>query len=307
MPSPGLSTHLNSGQHRNLLRGMRSYRLPTAAWVLVGTWLLLVGLAGCTTIVAPTDMATDADVTTEAAAPPHFTITLDNGAITLPADISAGVVQLTMENVDTVMHTGLLRRLAADHTLEEFSTAFEQDPRSTLPLTEFLGGPDVSPGSAISGYYTLEPGTHILVDNWSQPWHYAAFTVTQPAMAAEPPTAAVSVTMREYAYDMPDSIPSGKHLWGFTNAGESLHHIGIIQLNEGATIDDVLAWSKDPQGPSPSTDLAWWNMLSPGVTSWGELDLPPGEYYAIDLVPDFVTMGMLNADHGMVKAITVTP
>jgi hypothetical protein len=268
--------------------------------MLLACLLLLTSLAGCAPVAAP------ADSKTATTTPPKFTITLNADKIEIPAGIGAGVVELIMVNADREMHTGLLRQLNTGHTLEEFRTGFEQNPRSTMPMTKFLGGPDVPPGTSISGYYTLEPGTYIVVDNQVEPWHYATFTVTGDAGPAAPPPVAVSVKMREYAYDMPDSIPSGKRLWKFSNVGKSLHHFGIIQLKEGTTVESAVAWMKDPQGDPPGKALAWWNMLSPGVTSQGEIELPPGKYYAVDMLPDFVSDGVVNAEHGMVKAFTVT-
>jgi hypothetical protein len=270
------------------------------ASLLLACLLVLTSLAGCAPAAAP------ADSQTTPTTPPKFAITLGANAIEIPVGIGAGVVELVMVNADKEMHTGLLRQLNASHTLEEFRIAFEQDPRSTMPMTKFLGGPDVPPGAGISGYYTLEPGTYIAVDNQAEPWHYATFTVSGAARSPAPPPAAVSVKMREYTYDMPDSIRSGKHLWEFSNVGKSLHHLGIIQLKEGTTVESAVAWMKDPQGDPPGKVLAWWNMLSPGVTSLGEIELPPGKYYAVDMLPDFVSDGVVNAEHGMVKAFTVT-
>jgi len=287
--------------YRSLLPGLQRYgSLKMKAPLMLACLLLLASLAGCAPATTP------ADSKTVPTTPPKLTVTLGADAIEIPAGIGAGVVELTMNNVDKETHTGLLRQLNAGQTLEEFRAAFEQDPRSTRPMTKFLGGPDVPPGASISSYYTLDPGTYIVVDNLAEPWHYATFTVMSAAKPATLPPAAVRVKMREYAYDMPDSIPSGKRLWEFSNAGQSLHHLGIIQVNEGTTVESAVAWMKDPQGDPPGKVLAWWNMLSPGVTSQAEIELPTGKYYAVDMLPDFVSDGVTNADHGMVKAFTVT-
>ena len=46
--------------------------------------------------------------------------------------------------------------------------------------------------------------------------------------------------------------------------------------------------------------------MSPGVTSWGEIEIEPGNYVALDFMPDFTSESGLNVDKGMYKQITVT-
>ena len=147
----------------------------------------------------------------------------------------------------------------------------------------------------------------MVVDNWVEPWRFATFEVAGEPLQAEPPQADVTVQMKEYALEMPESLPGGRQLWQFTNQGQFLHNVGIIRLGEGKRMADVIAWTKEQQGPEPFEYFTMWNILSPGATSWGEIELQPGEYLAVDFMPDFANEGGWNMEQGMVSAFTVTP
>jgi hypothetical protein len=59
------------------------------------------------------------------------------------------------------------------------------------------------------------------------------------------------------------------------------------------------------EGPPPWKDVAFWNVMSPGQQSWGEMDLPAGAYLALDFLPDFNNDGAPNFSLGMVAELTV--
>ena len=244
------------------------------------TLLLAISLAACVVTVntpAPTEPAPVA--TAEPATPPQFTITLDAEAISIPNDIPAGLVGLTMDNIDTQWHSAIIRQLNEGVSLEEFGAAFQEEPRSTFPMTSFIGGPDVPGGKTMSGYYALGSGTYVIVDNWVEPWRFTSFQVEGETAQAQPPQAEVVVNMNEYAFEMPESLPSGRQLWQFTNQGEFLHNLGIIRLGEGKNIDDVVAWTKEQQGPEPcylGTATAKLDEKSPSTYNTGAVRYLPG-------------------------------
>jgi hypothetical protein len=296
-------------QHIQRSLGRRKKSVSPPAPLILGLALLLaISLAACVATAstpAPTEPLPTA--TAQAAAPPQFTITLNAEAIDIPNGIPAGLVELTIDNADTQWHSAIIRQLNEGVSLEEFSAAFQKEPRSTFPMTSFIGGPDVPGEKTMPGYYTLQSGTYVVVDNWVEPWRFASFQVEGETVQAQPPKAEVMVQMKEYAFEMPKSLPSGRQLWQFTNQGEFLHNIGIIRLGEGQSMDDVIAWTTEQQGPEPFEYFTMWNILSPGATSWGEIELQPGEYLAVDFMPDFANEGRWNMEQGMVWAFTVTP
>jgi hypothetical protein len=240
-------------------------------------------------------------------APPEFTLTVKKDNMSVPDHVPAGLVRLNSYNFEMDWHSTIFRRLNDDVKLDDFAAAFKKDPVSTMPMTSYLGGPDVPGGTILAGYYTLTPGTFIIVDNSNDPWRFSSFQVAGTANQAAAPQADISVIEKEYSFDMPKSIPTGINLWKFTNLGKALHNVAIVRLNQGKTIKDLITFVKDSQGKPPYEYLAAWNFLSPGVTSWGEVDLQPGEYMIVDAAPDFASGEGLNAEKGMYAAFTVRP
>jgi hypothetical protein len=291
----------------SLQESLRSQLVQRGLPVFYLVFLLAIALAACSgaaDTAAPAGPETAAEA--EPAAPPQFTITFDADEISVPDGIPAGLVAITVDNADTEWHSAIIRRLNEGVSLEDFAAAFEEEPRSTFPMTSFVGGPDVPGETAIPGYYSLTAGTYVLVDNWVEPWRFTSFQVGGETVQAEPPEAGVNVLMNEYAIDLPESLPGGSHLWQFTNEGEFLHNVGIIRLAEGQSVDDLVAWMNEQQGPPPFEYFGMWNIVSPGVTSWGELELQPGDYLAVDMMPDFASEGGWNVEQGMFQAFTVS-
>ena len=76
-----------------------------------------------------------------------------------------------------------------------------------------------------------------------------------PASAGAPATTAganvVTVTAKEYSYDAPAEIPAGLTTIRLVSAGKEVHHVSLIKLEDGKTIQDFAAAMKTP-GPFPS-------------------------------------------------------
>jgi hypothetical protein len=66
-------------------------------------------------------------------------------------------------------------------------------------------------------------------------------------MAAGPNV--INVVASEYKYEMPDTLPAGPTLFHFTDAGNQLHHMTIVKLEQGKTLADFTAL---PPGPPPA-------------------------------------------------------
>lgn len=115
----------------------------------------------------------------------------------------------------------------------------------------------------------------------------------------------VNVVAKEMQYEMPDSIPAGPTLFHFTNDGEQLHHLTLIKLEEGKTVQDFTSL---PPGPLPAWAVFMGGPNTPvphgGVTE-DAVDLAPGNYAVVCVIPD--TDGAPHMMKGMVRALTVTP
>ncbi len=119
----------------------------------------------------------------------------------------------------------------------------------------------------------------------------------------------VTITAKDFAFEMPDTIAGGLTTIRLVNQGPELHHVQLIKLGEGKTFADYTAALKEMKaGTPPPTwmgDVAGPNSPMPGGETRLTEVLEPGHYAVVcfidtpDKVPHFVK--------GMVHSLVVTP
>ena len=121
----------------------------------------------------------------------------------------------------------------------------------------------------------------------------------------------MTVVAREYAFELPDSIPAGLTTFRLRDAGQQQHHVFLVTLPDGKSARDVVA-AIAAGGPSPAWGRAPWmrmvggpNTPMPGGESNATLTLAPGRYVMFCVIP--APDGVLHVMKGMYRALTVTP
>ncbi len=116
-------------------------------------------------------------------------------------------------------------------------------------------------------------------------------------MGAEP----VVVTLRDYAFDAPSTLPAGATTFRAVNAGKELHHATLLRLTDGKAIADLLGAMRDG-GPVP----AWAESLGgPLFDSEVTINLTPGRYVWWCFIPS--PDGVPHFAKGMGREFTVVP
>jgi len=119
----------------------------------------------------------------------------------------------------------------------------------------------------------------------------------------------VAFTARDYAFiDLPASVPGGLTRLSMTQEGPSDHHAMFMRLNEGATADDFMtALQAGDFGAilGAATSLGGPNASAVGTTTNVIVDLTPGQYMVVCLIPDEET-GLPHAAMGMLTPMEVT-
>ena len=115
----------------------------------------------------------------------------------------------------------------------------------------------------------------------------------------------VQVTGEDFKFDAPDVIPAGLTEFRFLNKGPALHHMAILKLAGGKTVDDLISSMSKP-GPLPSwvKELGGPNAPAPGEEANATLMLEPGNYAYICFVD---IGGPPHFTKGMVKPLRVVP
>jgi len=117
----------------------------------------------------------------------------------------------------------------------------------------------------------------------------------------------VTVHASEFAFSAPKSIAAGQTTFRLVNDGKQLHHITILKLAKGKTVKDLEAVLKGPEGPPPAwlVSVGGPNAAAPGATVEATLDLAPGNYVFLCMIPSPGEQ-MPHAAKGMVLPVTVS-
>ena len=116
----------------------------------------------------------------------------------------------------------------------------------------------------------------------------------------------VTYIAKEYQFDGPDSIPAGFTQVTLQDRGTEMHHIQLIKLDNGKTVNDLLGALK----ANPETVPAWAQLVAgpnspvPGGDSTAIVNFQEGNYVVVCLIPD--QAGVAHIAHGMFKPLSVT-
>lgn len=132
----------------------------------------------------------------------------------------------------------------------------------------------------------------------------AAAMPPRPVAHPRPPRV-VTVTTSDYHFSLPRVLPAGPTTFVLVNRGRELHHLDLVRLADGKTVDDLVRALHTP-GPLPSwaTPVGGPNGTDPGARSLPTtLTLEPGRYAALCMIPS--PDGVPHAMKGMVTGLTV--
>jgi uncharacterized cupredoxin-like copper-binding protein len=117
---------------------------------------------------------------------------------------------------------------------------------------------------------------------------------------------AVTVTANDYSFSAPDTIPAGLTEIRLLNRGKEMHHVFLLRLDGGKTMDDLFGAMK-ADGPLPAwaREVGGPNTPGPGGESSAILRLAAGRYAMICVIPS--SDGKPHVMKGMAKEVIVTP
>jgi hypothetical protein len=124
------------------------------------------------------------------------------------------------------------------------------------------------------------------------------------ALAAAPVARELSVTAKEFTFDAPDTVPAGFARVKLTNQGTEPHHIIFVRLDSGHVVGELLQRMSSEKVPNWAVLLGGPNAPMPGATTETVLELTPGNYAVLCLIPS--VDGKPHVAKGMVRQLTVT-
>lgn len=132
----------------------------------------------------------------------------------------------------------------------------------------------------------------------------------QPATSAAPATSAiptVTIHTADYTFTGPAELPAGRVTVEIINDGPQPHHVQLLRLNDGVTLDQFMAALQVSEFEAlPLITLEGGPAVVPaGGEQKATMDLPAGQYLLACFVAD-QTDGLPHLAHGMMQPIMVT-
>ncbi|GGM19963.1 hypothetical protein [Deinococcus aerophilus] len=266
---------------------------------------------------------------------PNVTITTTKDGYQVPAQVPAGYVHFTLKNdTDRPAEIQLFKLnpgVSAD-TLKSAVAALATDPGDNsadveariINSSELYGGvPELAAKANYDFTVNLEPGTYVVSTTSSNGdeknpqalanlGYFQTFEVTKGDNAAAAPKADYRLQLADFALAFPaTNIAAGQHTWEVVNDGRQPHFVMIMPVKPGKTEADVMKFMMS-DGPSGTQDESPISMdethgggvISPGKTTYIDMNLAPGNYFAVCFVTDPKTK-MPHAMLGMTRFFSV--
>jgi hypothetical protein len=116
----------------------------------------------------------------------------------------------------------------------------------------------------------------------------------------------IAITARNYAFDAPDSVPAGLTRIEIANKGTELHHVWLVRLDDGHTMQEFVdAFKSSGHPPEWAHDAGGPNAAVPGASATALVNLVPGHYGVMCVIPS--TDGVPHGMKGMMRELVVTP
>ena len=305
--------------------------LATLASVAI-TLALALSIAACgatkvrDSLPAPTGNGGDgAPATTPQAvaeAPPIVEIVVDDTGFTAPGTVPAGLKAMSLQNMGAKAHGAMLLKLHDNASRDQVRTALADDPSgvTAFRLVTASGGPGrLAPGSRQATYDTLSKGDYFIADPIVGPDNVmridpntlTSLVVTDPdpdAPSVAAPASGLTARITGTGIEIPPDLSAG----GLTtlkvsNVGTQANEFSILKVDPVATVDQARGFllNAQPSGEAPFTFVGGGSAVETGKTMLLSLDLPPGRYLVVSLLPNIVGGTDRPLVDGISAALTV--
>lgn len=248
---------------------------------------------------------------------PVITIDAADYSYTAPEAISGGWVRVILTNSGAEPHHVQFLRLNDGVTVQQFEEALKQGEGPALAMTKQVGGVGaIHPGGAAQAVINLPAGEYVILCFVPSPSDHVAHlakgmikNLKVEAASDNPtsePTASLTVNLKDFMFEMPESLPAGEIVVKVVNDGPEPHEFNILRLEDGKTVEDVMKFlSGEAEGPPPFAPVGGMNGLDKGQFGYAELNLTPGTYVAICNIPSPNAEGHPHFTLGMIKEFSV--
>jgi uncharacterized cupredoxin-like copper-binding protein len=290
--------------------------------IVMSTVIATLALAACGSSSKAGSSGDDTTTTAAVKQRPKVTIEAKEFGYTLPAEIPAGWVDVTLHNSGKVGHQIAFAKLNSV-SFTAFKTAASATDVKALAGVDFVGGPNnVDPGQSVTATVHFEEGDYGVAcfipddsDGKSHAEHGMVGEVkvvkTADSVEDAPKVDAGTVSLSEFTF-LPDASFTGKGTVAIKNVGTQLHELIVMKEAPGKTLADVKKFlltppgTPPPAGPPPFSSAGGIVGLGPNQTMYQTMSLAPGKYAFVCFFPDPTKGDVPHAVEGMIKEVTVS-
>lgn len=234
-----------------------------------------------------------------------------------PSQVEAGLVNVRLFNrSNATQHIAILKvdRLDRVAAIAEYLRAGDWN----VPWISRMGGPESSaPGGVSSVSMILEPGRYVVAQLPVAPTHGGPLVLTEVqelsvirradgAGATTLPATEVTLVMNEWGFTVEGPLHAGRRTLRVDNKGQFEHHVSIVRLLPGRTMEQAVRWAERPVGAAPFEAVGGTTNVERGRAVNVTVDLMPGDYALLCTTYNPLSK-QLHSQHGMVKQIRVVP
>lgn len=279
--------------------------------------LVLVSMIGFSVIASAVPNQGHADqgaITPRPTGAPVVFVADDYGYIG-PDRVPAGITTVEIVNQGKDLHHAQVVKLESGKTVEDFVSAMKADPVHWPDWVSFAGGPNaVAPGDRATATMRLEAGRYLMLclipDKQGKPHvmlgmqkSFAVIPVSTVALTE--PASDVTITQRDFHFDVSQPIVPGTHTIQVINRGSQPHEVVVVKLAPGATVQQFLAaFEPGAVGPPPGRPVGGIVGLDRGGHGYFTATFEPGRYALMCFLPDQAT-GKEHFAQGMISEFTV--
>lgn len=281
------------------------------------TWTKVkaAGLVAAAAVMATACSRAEATPAKAAVADPRvITVVARDFAFQAPDEVPAGLVTIQLQNRGSNLHHMAIVKLDEGKTLQDLFAAM-QGGGAPPAWAHDMGGPNApDPGSDANATLFLEPGSYALLCFVDIPDHVphvmkgmAKPLRVTPAVvpaAARAITGDVTMTLSDYTFTVSKPITRGVHTIRVENPAAQSHEVELVKLAPGKTLQDLMSWIANPQGPPPGSAIGGIAGMQHGAVQSFTYDFVPGTYGLICFLPG--PDGRPHFMHGMMQEFTVS-
>lgn len=280
--------------------------MPRTVLALLSAVMLTMALAGCGDGgVAASEVGT-------------IEITARDYGFGVSPTLLGGLVDMALVNEGNELHYAAFARPVEGKTLADVRAALTTPPGSAPPgpppLVEHAALGTVAPGGTSRMTVNLPAGPYVVFCAFpapdGTPHNVLGMMVdveVAGGTAGSLPETLATVPTFDFAFGNLPEFKAGTNRITLENRGRQVHEIDLVELADGKTVDDAIAWADTLQGPPP-IHFRGGAAVNAGLSAVGTFELNPGVRYAfVCIVPDTLGDFAPHLTKGMHSAVFEVP